>query len=718
MTARSDVDSLPSDGGTVRVLLVADPESADETAASLEREGERLSVETVPRVERGLERLDTDVDCIVSGYDVPGRNGVELLRAVRGECPDLPFILVADDGSETVASDAIRAGVTEYLPGDRDQPARLAERIEAAVEKYRIESEVATVGRRVRELSEVTNDILWMFTDDWSELLFVNSAYERIWGQPIERLEANSRDFLNGIHPGDRDRVREAMEALSDGESVDVEYRVNPDEEYRRWVWVQGEPIFDETGSVVRVAGFARDITRRKRREREFRRVRERMEYALEATEAVVWDWNVDDDRARFYPSEEELYGTTVETWDDFVDVVHPEDRQRLSEAIERALEIGEIRHEEIRIVRDGGVRWIEISGRRVEDDPARMIGVARDVTEHVEREREYKATSEQLSTLVSNAPVILFVLDSDGQFTVSQGQGLAKLGLEPGEVVGESVFDLYGDHESIVADAKRALDGETVRSVYAVGDRYFDTTWEPLEDGNADHLITVLGVARDVTERKEQRQELAAKNERLEEFVSVVSHDLRNPLNVARGQLELLREECEDERIDVVASAHDRMGALIDDLLTLARQRQSSLEPDVVEIDRILEECWVTVRTGDATLVAETDRTVEADPGRLRQLFENLFRNSIEHAGEDVTVRVGDLDGEAGFYVEDDGPGIDPDKRERVFESGYSTAPEGTGFGLAIVEAVADAHGWEVRVAESADGGARFEVVGVESTA
>ncbi|PSQ16582.1 hypothetical protein BRD00_10515 [Halobacteriales archaeon QS_8_69_26] len=102
-----------------------------------------------------------------------------------------------------------------------------------------------------------------------------------------------------------------------------------------------------------------------------------------------------------------------------------------------------------------------------------------------------------------------------------------------------------------------------------------------------------------------------------------------------------------------------------------------------------------------------------DADPGRLEHVFENLFRNAVEHGGDDVTVTVGALDG--GFYVADDGPGIPEDRREEVFDVGTSTAADGTGFGPTIVRHIVETHGWRVRVAESEDGGARFEVTGVE---
>jgi len=208
------------------------------------------------------------------------------------------------------------------------------------------------------------------------------------------------------------------------------------------------------------------------------------------------------------------------------------------------------------------------------------------------------------------------------------------------------------------------------------------------------------------------RQQELERQNDRLEEFASIVSHDLRNPLNVAQGRLELARMDCDSEHLDTVAGAHDRIEALVDDLLTLARGSDSVDDPEDVDLAALVRDCWTTVDTADATYVLDTDRTVRGDRSRLRQLLENLIRNAVEHGGPGVTVTVGDLDD--GFYVEDDGPGVPAEKREQVFEEGFSTTAGGTGYGLAIVEQVVEAHGWAVRLTDSDNGGARFEVTGV----
>jgi signal transduction histidine kinase len=171
-------------------------------------------------------------------------------------------------------------------------------------------------------------------------------------------------------------------------------------------------------------------------------------------------------------------------------------------------------------------------------------------------------------------------------------------------------------------------------------------------------------------------------------------------------------------------------MEQLIEDLLALAREDELASDPEPVALASVAREAWDTVETDAATLAVEGETTVPADRSRLRQLLENLFgnavehgstspdsqprRDAIEHGGVDVTVRVGPMEG--GFYVADDGAGIPPEERDRVFERGVSTADGGIGFGLAIVERIAEAHGWTVTATESEDGGARFEVTGVEA--
>lgn len=214
--------------------------------------------------------------------------------------------------------------------------------------------------------------------------------------------------------------------------------------------------------------------------------------------------------------------------------------------------------------------------------------------------------------------------------------------------------------------------------------------------------------------ERERINERLVRQNDRLEQFASIVSHDLRNPLSIATMYLERADAECDSEHLAEVAHAHDRMEALITDLLTLAREGKTVADTEELRLSAVAEAAWTNVATDGAELRVGDDAVLRADEGRLRRALENLFRNAVEHGEEDVTVRVGRLAG--GFYVEDDGPGIPDGDRGTVFEAGYSTREEGTGFGLAIVQRIVDAHDWTITVTDGGEGGARFEVAGVES--
>jgi signal transduction histidine kinase len=223
-----------------------------------------------------------------------------------------------------------------------------------------------------------------------------------------------------------------------------------------------------------------------------------------------------------------------------------------------------------------------------------------------------------------------------------------------------------------------------------------------------------------DVTDRERYREELERQNERLEQFASLVSHDLRNPLSVATGHFELLREEMEvatdNDHAAAVERGLTRMDELIDQILALARDGQPIEQWDAALLSSVVGECWEMIETSTAELHFDDDLTFKADEARLQRLFENLFRNAIDHGGPDVRVSVGALPDRRGFYISDNGPGIPEENRESVFEPGYTTREEGTGFGLAIVAEMVAAHGWEIQLTESEAGGTRFEILGVET--
>jgi len=250
---------------------------------------------------------------------------------------------------------------------------------------------------------------------------------------------------------------------------------------------------------------------------------------------------------------------------------------------------------------------------------------------------------------------------------------------------------------------------------------------WRLRKDGSrfwADFTLTALyddegalqgfaKVVKDTTAQYRYEQQLERQNERLESFASRVSHDLKNPLNLAAGRLELAREECDSSNLDDAARALERSLDLVDGLLGLVRDERSSEDVRPVDLPETVKSCWKTIQTTNETLVVQTEKRIVAVPSRLQRIVDNLLANAVEHGGEGVTVTVGDLDD--GFYVADSGVGIPADERDDVLERGYSDE-DGTGLGLHIVKASVEDQGWDIRIAESDAGGARFEIRGVET--
>jgi len=284
--------------------------------------------------------------------------------------------------------------------------------------------------------------------------------------------------------------------------------------------------------------------------------------------------------------------------------------------------------------------------------------------------------------------------------------------GYEPESMIGESLNEFIvppeANDEATRFD-ERTADGKynsgVVTRLTADGPRDFLYRGVPYERDGGEFGF---GIYTDITERNRRKEKLHQQKQRLEEFADIISHDIRNPLNVAKGHTQMLNPD----QAETILRNLDRIDAIIDDVLTVAQTGQPIEETETVALASIAEASWSHVDAPAATLRIADNCSFQADPGRLKQLFENLFRNAVEHGRPDVTVTVGEC-GTDGFYVADNGPGISDADREDVFNRGYSTSKNGTGLGLSIVKSICDAHGWAVRLIESDAGGTRFEITG-----
>jgi PAS domain S-box-containing protein len=367
-------------------------------------------------------------------------------------------------------------------------------------------------------------------------------------------------------------------------------------------------------------------------------------------------------------------------------------------------------------------------------------------------RKQELERLNDRFQSFVRHSPDVITIIEPDGRIRYNSPAVEQVLGYDQDELVGDVAYEYVHpeDREDVRSKFETLVESEgTNRVRYEHRFRHADGSWLWIGSVASDRAGAdgegFLINSRDISDRKARERELEAKTERLDEFASIVSHDLQTPITVADARLDLAMAECDSDHLPAIGDALERMEDIVDATLTLAREGQVVDETEPVELAAAAER-WADPIESDVTLRIEPDRlTIEADRERLRRVIENLFSNAaehgstgnrseaddvvehgstgsrpqaddaVDHCGEGVTVVVGKLNDDDGFYVADDGPGIPEDVGDEIFEAGQSLSPDGTGFGLAIVEEIVEAHGWTVDVTESEFGGARFEISGVE---
>ncbi|WP_227356700.1 PAS domain S-box protein [Haladaptatus salinisoli] len=430
---------------------------------------------------------------------------------------------------------------------------------------------------------------------------------------------------------------------------------------------------------------------------------------------------------------------------------VHPDDRQHVRERFVRTIDEPNRRTTaEFRFERDDG-SWVvlEARNRNLLDDPliGGVVAYTREVTDRKRLEDNLTALNSLTRELmeVETAEEVSDRVIETAETTLDLPCAAIGLRDERGEAVRTVVEteaasevlradSLLRDEDGVVrkavekgiprrvTDVPGAADGSTAPTVtevavFPLGSHGAFVTASAATGGLSppafDFAETVAANTEAALDRAEREGELQRQNDRLESFASMLAHELRNPLSIAKGYLAFVTEG-DEAAADEVATALDRIEEMINVLLVTARGADLTVERETVALSAVAADAWTKRAASAATLLVETEREVEADPVHLRHLLENLFRNAAEHGGEEVTVRVGDLP--TGFYVEDDGGGIPETARRSVFDAGYTTETGGIGLGLTFVARLVDAYDWNCTVAESESGGARFEFTAVDS--
>ncbi|NQT72038.1 MAG: PAS domain S-box protein [Chloroflexi bacterium] len=405
--------------------------------------------------------------------------------------------------------------------------------------------------------SLITNipDVTWT-TNSEGNTVFISPNVEEVYGYSPEEFYRGSDDlWLERIHLDDVDKTKNAYRSLFEkGKGFDVEYRIKRKD--GKWIWLHDRSIntYEKDGSFY-ADGVFFDITERKRAEEALQKAHDELESQvqkrtaelsisneelqrkfteLKQTEEALresekflsesqisanigsWVWYLESGIAVWSEQLYKIYGRNtdlgVPSMDSYLEAYHPDDREPLQNAMEMAINKAAPYNIDYRIFREdsGEERWIRSIGKLEKDangKPNRLIGIAQDITDRRQMEEALRTVEEQLHSVVHAAPLILWGVDSAGQITLSEGSGLEALGLQPGEVVGQSVYDVYRDYPDALNAIDKAMSGELSQIDVEVGDRIWNNHYQPIQDVDGS-IIGITGISVDITDRKRAEEE------------------------------------------------------------------------------------------------------------------------------------------------------------------------------------------------------------------
>jgi PAS domain S-box-containing protein len=503
---------------TIHVLHVDDePGFADLTETFLEREEDQFTVETATSATDGVEIIDDrPPDCIVSDYDMPTMDGIEFLRTVRSEYPDLPFILFTGRGSEEVASDAISAGATDYLQkgSGNEQYRLLANRILNSVKQYRSERQLRETQAEYSAVFENLHDALLLveIEEDGFRYQQCNPRAVELIGR--DRAEIIGNTPRKALGPENGKKVTGAYRKCVEQGSP-IEYTVTldlPTGNVTREC--QAAPIPTD-GEIVQLVVSFQDITERRKRQQEFEEEQRFVQQSLNTLNDLFYVVDTDRKLQRWNDyvleltgySESDLKGTDISEFfpDDEVDkIVH---------AVEGTLNTGNATVEADLLTSDGRRIPHEFRGQHLTDSDGKttgIVGIGRDLTERRQRERRFQA-------LVQEADDVISIVDAEGRFQYQSPSVERILGYDSDETIGDSAWEYI--HPEDREKVKKQFEDWLARPTDTTGQieyraRHADGSWRWMEarGNNQFSNPAVEGFvinSRNVSDRRERQLKL-----------------------------------------------------------------------------------------------------------------------------------------------------------------------------------------------------------------
>lgn len=553
--------------------------------------------------------------------------------------------------------------------------------------------------RRLKVALAGTNTGVWKW-DMQTDEVYWNESMEQLFGLEAGIFEGTFEAFGKRVHPDDLLAVEQAIgAAVERGDLFETDYRIQRDDGEQRWVHARGEIHETDDGSDVMI-GILTDITDRKEKQQQLRQQQRQYQELVERLPDAYYtldsDWEVtfcnEVVADRLDATVEEIEGKKL--WE-----VFPEAKgSPLEKRFRRVMETGQADFFEYQY--DSGEYLVNIQAFPYEDGVAAL---SMDISKQ----------QQELASVLDSTPITLYRIDNEGIFREARGELLSRLGIEPDDLLGKPIWELYSDNEQVIEVAERALEGEQIRYTLTLEDTTLETQYSPVyTDGE---VAGAIGVSMDVTELQRQR-------ERMEFFNSILRHDVLNGMTVIKMRGEILADQLDGDQQRYAQTIVDWCNTTTEVVKRVRRVVQTLTTPNEeyqlspVDASAILNRKSHEVRTAypeaefDVSLPQELH--VHADEF-LADVLGNVLTNSIEHNDpHELRVSVtAEVDADTvRLSIADNGTGIETDRKESIFRRGETSAKEtGSGFGLFFVDVMIEKYGGNVWVEDSETGGAHF---------
>lgn len=614
---------------------------------------------------------------------------------------------------------------------EKDSLQYIGREIGSTIAKMKVEEALRESEKKYRSLLESSKLGIMELNVANEKLSYINEVFLDIVG--YNREEFDSRNLKKEIiHPEDL-KILNPLE-----EYQNLEFRINHKNGGIKWVSGTRVNQYDKDGKIETIKLWIEDITQRKQMMDELRTYKERYSLASSAGKSGVWDWNIKTGEFYLDPSVKGILGyrddeipNDIKAWSTYY---HPDDVHLMNNAARAHMEgkTADYNIEYRMIHKDGSTRWIEVQGKILRDsegNAVRFVGTNTDITERRTFEEALRESEDRFHSVISNTPVVLWAIDSDGMITLSEGKGLKSLGLKQREAVGRSVFDMYRDDPKIMEDIHKALSGKVFTSIVQAGNITYETKYQPIR--NEEGTITgVSCLSIDVTERQlaekliqEQVQKLSELNKLKTDLLRRSSHELKTPLISIKGYADLLLtlhvDKLDDDVFSIVEEIKRgslRLERLVKDLLESSKLESGKTQLKVLKEDLTflvkfcVEELRLLAkkRKHDIIITIHDKLITWFEKEKIYDVITNLLSNAIKYTPSGGTIEV-NSEIKDGFFIisiKDNGIGIEKDERSVLFQQfgkierfgkGWDVEPGGSGLGLYISKRIIELHGGNI---------------------